>query len=200
MINTIIFDIGNVLAYFCWREVYREIFNDEEYEIAQAITVNSLDSWNLIDKGVMDFDDFFEIVCENHPEYKSKIKNAVIEIFNRISPFDYAEEFVRHYKEKGYKVYILSNYGELPFLLSRERFSFLSYTDGGIISYEVKMIKPEKEIYHTLMKRYNIDPCQAVFIDDNEHNIISARELGINSIHFTDYKKAREELDNLLSQ
>lgn len=198
MINTIIFDIGNVLAYFHWEEIYRKYFSDDEFEQVANVTVRDLNSWNLIDQGLNSFDDYIDYVGETLPNLKEKIRKVILEIFETIMPFDYAESWVKEMKERGYKVYILSNYGDLPFNLSKARYTFLNHVDGEIISYREKVIKPDKEIFEILFNRFEINPSQAVFIDDNANNIEGAKKVGLNTIHFTDFQKAQEELEVLL--
>mgnify|MGYP003295914472 FL=1 len=60
------------------------------------------------------------------------------------------------------------------------------------------MIKPNKKIYELICNRYDINPSEAVFIDDTEKNIIAAREYGLHGIHFTSYEQGRAELEELL--
>ena len=66
--------------------------------------------------------------------------------------------------------------------------------DGGIISYELGLVKPDDKIYKALMEKYNIVPERAVFIDDREENVQAARALGIKGIIFENYEQARREL------
>ena len=100
-------------------------------------------------------------------------------------------------KEKGYKVYILSNYGEKPFAASKPRMPFLQYTDGQLISYEIREVKPSAAIYQALCQKYAIDPANAVFLDDSPLNIAGAKAFGLHTILFTDYADALKQLKAL---
>ena len=62
------------------------------------------------------------------------------------------------------------------------------------------MIKPNPKIYELICKRYDINPAEAVFLDDNEDNIISAREFGLNAIQFQSYEQGRRELEAILGE
>ena len=71
---------------------------------------------------------------------------------------------------------------------------FLDETDGGILSYRDKIIKPDRAIYELITKRYDLIPGECVFIDDTEKNIIAAREFGMNGIVFKTYEQVEDEL------
>lgn len=79
-------------------------------------------------------------------------------------PFAYSEELIRTLHEMGYKIYILSNYGETLLGLNREKYTFLNYVDGGVFSYAVKQMKPDDVIYQTLIEKCGIEPENAVFL------------------------------------
>jgi 2-haloacid dehalogenase len=66
-----------------------------------------------------------------------------------------------------------------------------------VVSGEEKTRKPYADFYHILLKRYNIDPARAVFIDDNVKNIKGANEVGLNTIHFTSAQELEKDLKAL---
>ena len=70
--------------------------------------------------------------------------------------------------------------------------------DGKTFSYKELMIKPNKKIYELICNRYDINPAEAVFLDDTEKNIAAAREYGLHGIHFHSYEQGRAELEELL--
>jgi methionine salvage enolase-phosphatase E1 len=63
---------------------------------------------------------------------------------------------------------------------------------------EVMMM--EEKIYELICSRYDINPSEAVFLDDSEPNIIAAREFGLQEIHFHSYEQGRKELETLLEK
>lgn len=197
MINTIVFDIGNVLAPFNWQEVYSQLFDEETAKIIADATVLRVDLWNEFDRGTKTDAEIMESFYKNAPEYKNEIELAVWEVYRRIKPYDYSSEWLAFLKKNGYKIYLLSNYGNTSFNLSMERFDFLKYADGGVISYQVEQIKPDAAIFMILCQKYGINPSDAVFIDDNKANIEAAGELGFNTILFTGIEDAFKKLNEL---
>ncbi|MFL0245361.1 HAD-IA family hydrolase [Candidatus Clostridium stratigraminis] len=93
-------------------------------------------------------------------------------------------------------MFLLSNFHRSAFERVSLENEFFNLFDGRIISYEINLIKPEKEIYNRLLKTYNLEPEETLFIDDMQENINSAKELKINTILFSDAKSLREALKN----
>lgn len=197
MINTIIFDIGNVLAAFDWAASLKKFnFSAEEYEaIADALYRSS--DWNEMDRGVLTIGEMTARFCRKAPQYAEDIKKVLANYSETIWQYPYAKQMIRELKERGYRVYYLSNYGEYGYEQTRDQLDFTDLMDGGIFSYEVKLIKPDKWIYLELMDRYGIVPEEAVFFDDNAKNVEAACALGIHGIQFTGYEQAMEALRQL---
>ena len=59
------------------------------------------------------------------------------------------------------------------------------------------MIKPDPKIYEYILEKYDINPAEAVFIDDNADNIEAAKKFGINTILFKGKEDADRELEKL---
>jgi putative hydrolase of the HAD superfamily len=102
-------------------------------------------------------------------------------------------------KEKGLKIYLLSNYPKSIFALHEERgkFTFIDKIDGRVVSGFEGMVKPDAEIYKLLMDRYGLKAEECVFIDDRPENIEAAKALGMEGIVFESYEQASEELEKI---
>lgn len=197
MIKTIIFDIGQVLAKFRWREYIEELGYSKEVneKIAKATVLSSY--WNEVDRGVMTTKEIIESCVQLDIEIEDEIRNFFENRKTLVVEFDYAKDWVCELKKKGYHIYILSNYGEDNFSYVKNEFQFLKYVDGAVISYQEKCIKPDPKIYETLLNRYNLTAKECVFIDDLPANIAMAKQLGIQGIVFTSLKQAKKELQAL---
>ena len=170
-INTVIFDVGMVLVKFRWQEYLKEFgWNKEINEKVAEATVLS-GTWNKFDKGIMKWNEFLEEFISNDNSVEKEIRLFFEQIEKIVKVYEDSEEWIKNVKEKGCKVYILSNYPELLFEKSQKELSFLRYVDGAVFSFQEKTVKPEPEIYEHLLKRYQINPCEAVFLDDIEQNL-----------------------------
>ena len=197
MIDTIIFDIGNVLLDFDYMKHFRHLFDEQTAQAIADVSIRNLPVWLEMDRGVLSYEEAVDLVVRGAPHLEKEIHLAITELYAHVESYPYAVDWVRSLKEKGYKIYILSNYGEKPFADSKERMPFLQYTDGQLISYEVKEVKPSTAIYQTLCDRFSIDPAQAVFLDDSPINIAGAKAFGLHTILFTDYADALKQLKAL---
>ncbi len=201
MINTIIFDIGNVLTEFCWRKMYEDFgLEGEAFEKVAYATVYN-DAWNEFDKGLISTEEIIDIFAERAPEYRAYIAQIFEDPTKMIQQFTYAKSWIQELKERGYRVYILSNWSEPTYhaCLDNE-LDFLPLVDGAVFSFQEHIIKPDKKIFEIICQRYDINPNEAVFLDDNEANVISSREFGLNTIHFKNYEQGKAKLEEYLAK
>ncbi len=196
-ITTIVFDIGNVLAQFRWKEYLQECgYSPEMIERIGKATVQS-GYWDEWDRGEREEEELIEESIARDPGIKQEILSFFRSFDQVVREYPYSTKLVKDLKENGYQVYLLSNYSKKHFTLSKPTFTFINYVDGGIISYEVKAIKPEPKIYQTLIDQYDISPREAVFLDDLERNLEGAKPFGFHTIQVVDYEQTIAELRKL---
>lgn len=190
-INTIIFDIGSVLV----QQVPLEISLRQENPkfIPEELIDQLVKIWCSSGTEQGSLEEQITIACIKASEYgikgplKQYMKYIALESLRNIERCDYTIPMLRSLKMAGYKLYILSNWGKWHFeeLQKRNEFrEFLQYFDGGIVSYQVGLKKPDRKIYEVLIDKYNIDPTSAVFYDDKPENIQTAKEVGLNAVVF----------------
>jgi 2-haloacid dehalogenase len=100
-------------------------------------------------------------------------------------------------KQRDYLLYGLSNWSAETFPLVREKFTFFDLLDNIVLSGEVKMVKPEPEIFHFLLTKFKLEAQDCLFIDDAWANIKVAREIGFQTIHFRSPDQLEEELSRM---
>ena len=193
-INTVVFDIGNVLTDFAWENFLRNKGFDEDMvqRLGNATTRSA--TWNEIDRGILTTQQIIDGFVANDPEIEKEIRSAFSDLSGILVARERSIPWIRALKAAGYKVLVLSNYSRQAEEACPEAIAFLSEVDGGILSYKEKVIKPDPEIYNRLCERYDLTPERTVFIDDTERNIIAARELGWNGIVFRSYEQVEGEL------
>lgn len=197
MINTIILDIGQVLGDFCWDVYLRDCGYDEETISKVGLATVLSDDWAEEDRGVLSDEELIQLFTKNDPSMAKEIRSFIENITETVKEYKYSVDFIKQLKETGYKVYLLSNYGKTNFEHAKEHFEFLKYVDGGIISYEIKHVKPEPEIYKALIEKYNINPREAVYLDNSSINLEGAKPFGFYTIQVNDFQDAIEELRDL---
>lgn len=193
-IHSIIFDIGQVLVDFNWKSYIEGLgFSKEVTQRLKEATVLS-PLWNEQDRGDYDIKDLIELHTSKDREIKEEIEVFFDKIEEIVEERPYAPKLLKELQKAGYQVLLLSNYGKYAFQIARKKFNFLSYIDGGVISYEVGVIKPDKAIYQCLIDKYHLNPEECIFIDDKPENIEAAEEIGFHGIVFETIQQVLEEM------
>lgn len=193
MICTVIFDIGNVLVKFDWKTYVYGTFDTKTADaLAEAIWASG--HWDEFDRGVLSDAQIIELMVEEAPEYRSEIHMVMDHVGGFLEQFEYAKNWIRELKDMGYQVLYLSNYGEFQMEKNPQVLDFVPLMDGGVFSCHVKLIKPDPEIYRILCEKYDLDPQECMFIDDNAANIAAAKEFGLHAVLFEGYEKSYREI------
>ncbi len=194
-INTVVFDIGNVLTDFAWDKFLAEKGYDEAMRerIAKATVMS--DDWVEYDKGNLTNDEIVARFVENDPEIGDQLKDAFENIDGIILKREKTIPWIKALQAAGYQVLYLSNFSRQALEGCPDAMDFLEKTDGGILSYREHVVKPDPEIYHILENRYELKPERTVFIDDTAVNIEAAKSLGWKGIVYRDYDQAASELN-----
>lgn len=197
MIRNIIFDIGNVLTDFRWRDFFRDKGFDEEMaeRIAKASILNP--AWDELDRGIWEEERILAEFIKADPQIEEELRRAFDNVAELVTPRSYAIPWIRELKEKGFGVYYLSNFSRKAYRECTEALAFIPYTDGGILSYREKVIKPDRAIYELLLSRYGLKAQECVFLDDTLKNVEAARACGFYGIRFQSREQAEEELRGL---
>ena len=132
MIKNIVFDIGNVLVRFQPDEAMREIGIEENKIAALAHATYENPVWVELDRGVIPENEIIDEMVKVAPQYEGDIRRFFKEgkAFV-VKAFDYAADWIKELKSRGYKVYLLSNYPKDFFELhTHSELSFVSLVDG----------------------------------------------------------------------
>lgn len=201
MIKTVIFDIGNVLVDFCWQKMFHGFgLEGEAFEKIADATVRH-QAWQDLDQGIITTEEAIEAFAKEAPEYREYIERIYHDMTKMLEQYDYSIPWIKELKERGYRIYILSNWSKVGYDSCQHNvLNFLPLVDGAVFSFEELVIKPDKKIYDIICSRYDINPAEAVFLDDSEKNIISAREFGLHAIQFKSYEQGKAELEALLAR
>lgn len=195
MVNTIIFDLGAVLIDWNPQYLYRKIFK-EEPEMLHFLNNVCTPDWNEEQDGGRSLQEATDLLVAQFPDHTENIK-AFYGRWDEMlgGPIAGTVNIFKELKDSGkYKIYALTNWSAETWPVALERFDFLSWFDGVVVSGTEKDRKPFATFYHTLLNRYQVKPEQALFIDDNLRNVKAAEELGIQSVHFTSPEDLRVSL------
>ena len=198
MIKNIIFDVGKVLVEYEPEEYMKRLGFDSKQRAAvnEAMFEHAL--WEESDRGALSIEELLRGFIQNNPRYEAEITRAYMNVGDTVTMMPYSLSWIKSLKERGYRLYILSNYAELTYEQTKEKMLFLNEMNGEVFSFQCKFIKPEAEIYEYLCDKYSLVPQESVFLDDRLENIKQAEMMGIHGIQFKNYEEAAKELEELL--
>jgi len=198
-IDTIIFDLGGVLVDWKPAYVYRTAFNGNEEKMQWFLKNVCSPEWNIEQDAGRTIDEGNSILIKEFPEYETLIRMFYNEWPKMFSgPIHENLDLFRKLKASGnFKIYALTNWSSEKWGKAVELFPFFNDFDGVVVSGQEKKRKPFPEIYNIILDRFNILPEKAVFIDDNNDNVLAARDLNIQGIHFRNHQQLLQELKSL---
>jgi len=195
MITTIIFDLAEVyLKGFKGIEHYLEpILKMKPKEIYQKISGEEFIEFM---HGEITEDGFWEkIIKRNGWDLDKKhFKKAIRDNFEEIEG---TRDIIEELKKKGFKLGLLSVHSKEWIDYCEDKFDYHKLFDSVLYSFEVAVSKPDKKSYLLILEKLDAKPKECLFIDDRKGNIIGAKELGMETIHFKDSGQLKKELESL---
>ncbi|HEY1006961.1 MAG TPA: HAD family phosphatase [Sphingobacteriaceae bacterium] len=195
MIKTIIFDLGGVLIDWNPEYLFRKIIHDEA-ERKHFFDHICTSDWNEEQDAGRPLEEATSMLVERFPEHEARIR-AYYDRWEEMlgGAIEGTVEIFRQLKDRNhFRFYALTNWSAETFPYALQRFEFLQWFDGIVVSGEEKNRKPYLDFYQLMLDRYRLDPAEALFIDDNLRNVEAARQVGIRTIHYLSPEQLRESL------
>ena len=195
-IETVIWDLGNVLIKWDQRNLYRKIFESEEKMEWFLENICTMD-WNEQQDAGRTWAAGVELLVAQYPEYEAEITAFDTRWAEMLDgPIEGSAAILRQLKTANqHRLYALTNWSAEKFPTALERFDFLQLFEGILVSGAEGIKKPDPKIYQLLLNRYDINPVTSVFIDDSLKNIKAAQAMGIHDIHFQSAKQLYKDLE-----
>ena len=196
-IDTIIFDIGNVISRWDIRFLYEKLIDDPQ-ELKWFLENVVTPEWHFQHDAGRNFAETSKELIARFPNHAELIE-LFYPRFNETSPgeVDGVVELIEHLNCANIPLFAISNFSaEFWPSFRADRPVFDNFVDI-IISGEEKLIKPDAAIYQRALDRFDIAPDQCLFIDDRLDNIEAGEALGIRGHHFQDALRLEQELKSL---
>ncbi|PNH90659.1 HAD family hydrolase [Vibrio diazotrophicus] len=196
-VKNVVFDIGNVVVRWSPLEIIRLTFGDNNAVEEKAKSIFQSETWLRLNKGQITENDakaqykealgLTELECERLFYY---VKQTQILIHGSV-------DLIKRCKSAGLNVLALTdNVHEIVSHL-KNTYTFWELFDGAIVSADVGLLKPQPEIYQTLLSQYELKASQTVFIDDMPYNVKGAESVGIAAIQFENVSQCEQALRSL---
>ena len=198
-IDSIIFDLGGVLVdwnpMYVYTDSYFKSQEQRDYFFANICTGD----WNEEQDAGKSISDATEELVGKFPDWEQPIRDFYGRWTEMLrGPIPETVEIFRRLKESGkYKLYALTNWQADLFQIALVRYNFLHWFHGRVVSGVEKTRKPFPAFYQILLDRYQVNPTNALFIDDNLRNVAAAEAMGIRSIHFQSPAQLKASLQQL---
>ena len=195
--TTVTFDLGGVLIDWNPRYLYQKLFDDEA-EMERFLAEVTTQEWNAAQDAGRPWSEAVEVLGAKFPDHRD-----LIDAYHTRWPEMLGEAIhgtvaiLDELRARGVRLYALSNWSAETFPVALERYPFLGWFDGIVISGEVGAAKPDVRIFQELIDRHEIEPSETVFVDDNEPNVTAAAAMGFIALRFHDAERLREDLEGL---
>jgi len=194
LIRNVVFDIGGVLL----RLRYQPFI---DYLVAAGIDMTDLPAWlQRVDlaaheRGELSGERLLARIAAmaRRPLDPDELCERWLDMFDRAQEmFDLASGL-----KAEYRVFLLSNIGDLHWQHVNARYGFDALTHGVVASFRVGAIKPAAAIYRETERRFGLEPSATVFVDDLPANVAGAEACGWRAIHHRSAAETRRQLRGL---
>ncbi|WP_425666713.1 HAD family hydrolase [Vibrio tubiashii] len=197
VIKNVVFDVGNVIVRWAPLEIVRLTFGNVEQPEVLAKKVFMSDIWLDLNRGYLteiEAKHRYQLELDFSPQDCDRlfyyVKQSLIELYGSV-------DLIKKVKVAGYGVYALTdNVVEIVDFLKAE-YDFWPLFDAATVSADLGLLKPQPEIYHSLLNSNQLIAEQCVFLDDMPHNVEGAKSVGMQAIQFLSAEQAEDELKAL---
>ena len=192
--RAVVFDLGGVLLDWDPRYLYRKLFDDEAEMERFLDKVCTMEWHHAHDLGVPPEETVPPLIAE-HPEYAEHIWAWPQRSEEMLAgPIEESVDILRALKEQGVPLYALTNMETWTYPGRRDRYPFLRWFDGTVVSGFERVAKPDPRIFELLLDRFDLAAASTLFIDDSAKNVSTARDVGLQGIEFESPAALRDAL------
>lgn len=196
-ITTVVFDVGKVLFEWDLRHLFAKLIDDSQ-ELEYFVTHVVTPQWHFQHDAGRPLAEMVPERVAEFPQYAALI-DAYATRFNETipGPVDGSLEIVSELAERRVPLFAITNFGAEFWDMFRPTQPIFDHFGDIIVSGAEKLVKPDPAIYALALERFGLQSGEAIFIDDNHYNVLSARANGFAAHHFTDSGSLRRELTSL---
>ncbi|MBN1304808.1 MAG: HAD family phosphatase [Anaerolineales bacterium] len=183
-IKAIVFDFGGVLLDWKPHYLYRKFFADDR-QIDAFLEEIGFAEWNQRQDQGRPFAEAVDLLAAQFPRYADLIRAYDERWIESIGgPIQSSVDLLGRFKDAGYPLFGLSNWSSEKFYTTRGEFPFFEWLDYILVSGDVKLVKPDPQIFQVFLENIEYRPEECLFIDDSQVNIETAGRLGFDTVWY----------------
>ena len=197
-VHNVVFDLGGVLVEWDPESIVAAVFEAPQVQAAVRRAVFEHPDWLALDRGTLSEEEAVARFARRAAQPAAAMRRLMDQVRVSLAPKADALALLEELDERGVPLYCLSNMHVRNIAYLQERYDFFRRFRGMVISAQVRMIKPEPEIFAHLLAACRLEAAHSVFVDDYPANVAAARVAGLHSVLFTSAAECRRQLQALL--
>lgn len=203
--KAIVFDFGNVIINInisCTFKAFSDLTLKTEAQVRKLFAESEI--FKKYETGYFDDEEFRDAIRQtlNYPLLDDEIDSA----WNALL-LDIPQERIDYLENLKYKypIYLLSNTNSLHIQKCIKLFksqynipNFRTLFEHAFLSYEMKLWKPDYQIYEEVINHIGCKPEEILFLDDNQDNVDAASDMGIRCIKINPPESFPSILDQII--
>jgi putative hydrolase of the HAD superfamily len=199
IVRNVIFDLGGVVLDWNPDRIVARAQPQAELQSAFKEALFGHSDWRLFDRGGLTESELLDRLVERLGRTRQQVREILDTVRHSLVEKTDTVQLIRSLQNRAVPLYCLSNMPVDVWAYLQVHHGFWDAFKGIVISGEVKMMKPEPEVFLHLLDTYGLRAEESVFIDDLPVNIEAARKIGLHGILFKDASQCRHELEPLLA-
>jgi putative hydrolase of the HAD superfamily len=197
--KNVIFDLGGVLIDWSPERILQGYYADPQLRSVMQAALFQHPDWLDLDRGTLREPELLERLAQRTGRPAEELEGLLEAVRESLHAKQDTVALLDRLFARGVPLYCLSNISSDTFEHLRERHTFWGVFQGIVISGDIQLMKPEREIFEFLLLRYGLTAGDTVFVDDNEPNVLAARALGLHAVWFKDAQQCERDLEEILS-
>jgi putative hydrolase of the HAD superfamily len=196
--RNVIFDLGGVVLEWSPDAILEGYYTDPQERAAMKTALFKHPDWLQMDRGTLTESEALARLQQRTGRPVAELSGLFDAVRGSLRPKADTLALLKSLARRDVPLYCLSNMPASTFAYLREQHAFWNVFKGIVISGEIKMAKPEREIFEYLLRRYALAAADTVFVDDHAPNIAAAEKVGLHTVWFRDAAQCALELEQLL--
>ena len=191
----IVFDLGGVVFQWQPEAIIKSVFEDSDTQDLVRKGVFEHADWVELDRGTIALEQAIDRGAARTGLPCKDIERLLNAVPHFLTPIEATIELIRDLSDTRNSLFVLSNMHLASIEYLEKHHNFWDAFDGVVISSRIQMVKPEPQIYEYLLKSYQLEAAETIFIDDMPENLLAASSKGIKTIRFVDTAQCARDLE-----